>query len=63
MKKFDCPEFAKVQERQLALLNAEQRLGIALVQRRDDGVYVARHADGREDELPYRDKKHDAPFK
>ena len=62
MNKLYCPEFAKVQEWQMALLKAQQESGIALVQRRDDDVYVARHADGREDELSFRDLEYNPPL-
>ena len=62
MNKLHCPEFAEVQDRQRTLSKAQQERGIPLIQRRDDGVHVSRHADGRENELPYRDLEHNLSF-
>lgn len=51
------------QERQRLLLAEQQARGIPLIQRRSDGVYVARSKSGREEARPYRDRSDNAPYK
>jgi hypothetical protein len=55
-------DISSVQERFKALLTAQQNRGVPLVQRREDGVYVKRYADGTEIELLYRDRPDNLPY-